>query len=81
MMLFMKVDMSAMMGGDKEMLWTNTIVMGIAQIVLIFITPSIVSNVVGSATLQGVSNNTTSRASALGGAAIAKLRGGIGKLF
>ena len=75
MMLFLKLDLGHLLEGNSQAIpWQSAVTMGIAQIVLIFLTPSIVSNIIGSATLQGTSNAAVSRGSALGAAAFVKLK-------
>jgi hypothetical protein len=71
MMLFIKLDTALLINADLSeplrqtvnagMDWRAGIIISIAQIVLIFLTPTMISNIIGSATLQATVNNSAAR--------------------
>lgn len=71
MMLFIKLDTALLVNSDLSeplqstvnsgMDWKAGIIISIAQVILIFLTPTIVSGIIGNATLQATVNNAASR--------------------
>jgi len=71
MMLFIKLDTALIVNSDLSeplqntvnsgMDWKAGIIISIAQVILIVLTPTMVSNIIGSATLQATVNNSAAR--------------------